>query len=188
MRIVDGIPHGRLVSHDGGETLGPRTDSAHLHRIQREEQSGKQNQQQAHNRIHCTGLPVRASEQLAVARVTMIQEDEQRYESHKGHDRDQNGPLRASRHEAHQIARVGFQKVQIARQNRLISYRNLEMLNHRNNECHRQKNRCSHPESVGKHEQNHVQHAPQEQIQHRYEIGAGEHLSDESPACEPHII
>ena len=77
LSIVYGIPHGRLVSHDGGETLGPGTDSTHLHRIQREEQSGKQNQQQAHNRIQRTRLLVVPTKQLAMTSIAVIQKHKQ---------------------------------------------------------------------------------------------------------------
>ena len=45
LRIVDGIPHGRHVPHCRREGFRPRSDSAHLHGIQREERSRHDDQQ-----------------------------------------------------------------------------------------------------------------------------------------------
>ena len=110
-------------------------------------------QQQSCDRVHGTGSLVGAAKQSAVTRVEAVQEDEQRHERGKRRHRDQNGPLRAGRHETHQIAGVGLEEVQVAWQNRLVSYRHLEMLNHGDDERHRQKYRRGHPETVGEHEQ-----------------------------------
>ena len=186
--VVYGVPHGGLVPHDGGEAFGPRADGAHLHRIQREEQAWKQDQQQSCDRVHGTGSLIGAAKQSAVTRVEAVQEDEQRHERGKRRHRDQNGPLRAGRHETHQIAGVGFEEVQVAWQNRLVSNRHFEMLNHGDDERHRQKYRRGHPETVGEHEQDHVQDAPQYEVEHSHKISAGEHLADESPAGEPHVV
>ena len=131
---------------------------------------------------------VGAAKQSAVTRVEAVQEDEQRHERGKRRHRDQNGPLRAGRHETHQIAGVGFEEVQVAWQNRLVSNRHFEMLNHGDDERHRQKYRRGHPETVGEHEQDHVQDAPQYEVEHSHKISAGEHLADESPAGEPHVV
>ena len=95
-----------------------------------------------------------------MTRVEAVQEDEQRHERGKRRHRDQNGPLRAGRHETHQIAGVGFEEVQVAWQNRLVSNRHFEMLNHRDDERHRQKYRRGHPETIGEHQQNDIQDAP----------------------------
>ena len=62
------------------------------------------------------------------------------------------------------------------------------MLNHGDDERHRQKYRRGHPETVGEHEQDHVQDAPQYEVEHSHKISAGEHLADESPAGEPHVV
>ena len=129
-----------------------------------------------------------ATEKLAVTAVTMIQEYEKRNESNEYDDGEQNGPLCACRHEAHKIARIGFEEVQIAGKNRLISDGYFEMFDHRDNECHRQKYWRGDPEAVDEHEQYHIQHAPQNQVEHRHKVEVGEHFGDEAPTGQPHVV
>ena len=76
------------------------------------------------------------------------------------------------------IARIGFEEVQIAGKNRLISDGYFEMFDHRDNECHRQKYWRGDPEAVDEHEQYHIQHAPQNQVEHRHKVEVGEHFGD----------
>ena len=62
------------------------------------------------------------------------------------------------------------------------------MLNHRANERHRQKYGSGNPETVDEHEQYHIEHAPQNQVEHGHEVEAGEHFSDEAPTSQPHVV
>ena len=94
----------------------------------------------------------------------------------------------SGRHEAHEITRIGFQEVQVAGQNHLISYGYFEMLDYRNDECHGQKYRRGNPETVDEHEQYHIEHAPQNQVEHGHKVEAGEHFGDEAPTSQPHVV
>ena len=62
------------------------------------------------------------------------------------------------------------------------------MLNHRANERHRQKYGSGNPETVDEHEQYHIEHAPQNQVEHGHEVEAGEHFGDEAPTSQPHVV
>ena len=72
LRIVDGIPHGRLVSHCRRKCFRPRSNGAHLHGIQCEERSRYDDQQQSNNRIQRTRLLVIPTEQLAMTSIAVI--------------------------------------------------------------------------------------------------------------------
>ena len=93
----------------------------------------------------------------------------------------ENDPMCTGRHEAHEIARIGFQEAQIGGKHRLIADDDLEMFDDRDDNRDRQINRRGDPEPVADHEQDQVDDAAYQQIQHGDEIQIRPHLGDETP-------
>ena len=152
-----------------------------MHGVHAEEQSRAQDQQQPGHRGHTR---IGRADHPPVTGVDAVEPYAQRHNRREHRHGAQHHPLPSGRHETHQVAGVRPQEPQVRRQDRLIPDADLEMLDDRDDDRHRQQHRSGDPEAVDQHQQHHVDDADQDHVEHQYEVGLGEHLHDQ--VAQPH--
>ena len=114
--------------------------------------------------------------------IDMVEHHEQCDEHQEHRECAEDDPMGPRRGETHQIAGIRAEEAQVGRQNRLIAYGHLEMLDDAHDDGHGQQHRRGYPEPVEQHEQRQIQRADEQQVQHEHEVALGPHLRHETPA------